>query len=215
MAIPKFKNAGAAASGNGAVVAGAPNNLEKDDLLLLHLQCAGDDNPQSPPGWNLIDTIATGTSGPAQTQTALYWHRYDGVTPPDYNVPDAGNHVLAVVTAWRGVHPTENPIHAHSVSLDANNNTSVSADGLVTTKDGCAIVVTSTAGDQCAYSNWDNPDLSNPPIPPNEIVDEVTAAGNDGALHVAYGGKPFAGVVGQTTAVCSLSEKEADRKSVV
>lgn len=213
MAIPFFVSAGTKGAGAGAVTPGAPANLQDDDVLLLHIEGEGEDaNADSPPSggdWTLMATVASGTdSNPGRTRHTLYWHRYDSASPPSYSVPDAGNHTLAVVSAWRGCHATETPIHAYQASSSATNDTAVTATGLTSTIDGCAVIASCSAGVACGYGSWANASLYKPTIA--EIIDENVILGSAGSLHVAWGGWPFAAAMGNITATATVSAQEAN-----
>lgn len=211
MAIPTFVNAGLAISSTVGVILDLPLSIQDDDILLLHIEGEGEDAnaDAAPTGWTLIGSVASGTSGAQdKTRQTLYWHRYDSAAMPDEICPDAGNHILTVVTAWRGCTTTESPIHKQQSSSSGTNDTSVSMTGVTTDVDDCAIVASSTSGDTNIYSGWTNASLSSPAIA--SIVDVLTGSGSDGSLHVAWGGLPSAGASGTTTATSTVSEEEAN-----
>lgn len=215
MAIPFFVSAGTKGAGAGSVTPGTPENIQDDDILLLHIEGEGEDgDADAAPSvdWTLVATVASGTDSlPGRTRHTLYWHRYDSASPPSFVVPDAGNHTLAVVTAWRGCITTESPIHAVQTSFGALNNTGVSADGVTSTVDGCALVASLSAGQAVSYGSWAaGANVYFPPLPANEVVDETVAVGSSGSLHVAWGGFPFASASGAITATASANAQEAN-----
>jgi hypothetical protein len=226
MAIPTFVNYSGAA-GTGAVNPGLPSGIQNNDILILTIEGEGEDvsADAAPAGgaWTAIDgstgSVASGTTGSSdKTRNTTYWTRYNSSSPPSTAVPDAGNHTLVVITAWRGCITSESPIHKYQSSSSGSNNTSISITGTTTTVDDCLIVLISTCGDNdglTAYpgtqnhtSNWTNANLANPGI--TECVDVDTNTGSDGGIHIAYGGLATHGATGTTTAIHSLSEEEAN-----
>ena len=204
-----FVAAGTTGAGTGAVTPGMPAGATTGDLILLHIEGEGEDANAdgSPTGgaWTLVGTVASATDGLTdRTRHTIYWAWYDAGL--NRTVPDAGNHTLAVLTAWRGVDSTT-PFDVASVSSSsATNNTSVSITGLTTVTDGAMIVASSSAGDDTTYTSWANASLASI----TEAVDITTTSGSDGSIHVAYGIKTSFGAVSATTATSSASEEEAN-----
>ena len=211
------------AAGTGAVTPALPSGLADGDIYILTIEGEGEDtNADAAPtggAWTAIDgstgSVASATDGLAdRTRNSCYWAVYTAASPPNRVVPDAGNHTIAVITAWRGV-DTTTPIHQVASSSSSTNNTSVSITAASNTSvDGCMIVVTTTAGDNNAtaypgtamFSSWTNANLASI----TEAVDVNSNAGSDGAIGIAYGILTTAGAIGTTTATNSLSEEEAN-----
>lgn len=215
MAIPFFVGVGlkdGAALGVD-VTPTLPDNVSDDDVLILHIEGEGEDAnaDPAPVGWTLITTVASATNGlVSSTRHTLYWHRYNSASPPTLLVPSAGNHTLAIITAWRNCLVTGSPIGPLQTSSDATLDTAVTATGTTTIEDGCAVVVSCSAGDDTGYNTWTNTTLSNPPILPSEVVDAFTPLGSDGSIHVAWGGMPFSGVTGDITVTAVTAGQEAN-----
>jgi hypothetical protein len=210
---PRFIAAGTAASGTGAVTPGAPAGIVDDDLLILVIEGEGEDaNADSAPtggDWTAIDgstgSVANDTAGSAwDTRCTVYYHVYDSASPPSYSVPDAGEHTLAQVLAFRNVDTTTPIGNTQSSSAD-DSNTSVSITGVTTGAANAGVLVVFTNGDDVTASGWTNSNL----VSIDELTDESTTSGSDGSIHAAFGLKATAGATGATTATVSANEREA------
>jgi len=213
MAI-SFVNVGSGADGVGAVTPGEPSGVQTDDILILHIEGEGEDTSADggPTSWNLIDSVASATDGTAdRTRHTLYWIRYDSGSPPSYSVPDAGNHTLAYITAWRGCTTSGSPIHTYQTSSNSTNSTSLTVTGLTTTVDDCMIVWSVSAGDDsilstcCLDNNWGNTTLG----APTDCANTSTTSGSDGSIRTAYSLMSGQGSTGNTTNTIANSEEVA------
>ena len=219
MAISFVAFAGAA--GIAAVTPAMPAGATTGDLLILTIEGEGEDtNADSPPTGGAWTAIGTGTRASAtdgltdRTRLSAYWAWYDsGINRV---VPDAGNHTLAVISAWRGVDATTpfdgvTPVYSSS----ATNNVQINVAGVTGVSAGSAIVVVSVAGDNNAtaypggsayYSGWTNTNLTGL----TEVVDVGTNAGSDGAMGIAWGTLTGGGSSTTTNAFFTVSEEEAN-----
>jgi hypothetical protein len=195
VAIPTFVGHGTKTgnSGAGGVTLGMPAGIQANDILLLHLETEGEDTspPVSiPAAWTHIATARSGSDGGSgRTEASVYWHRYDGVTPPSGVIPDQGDHVMGTVTAWRGCNPTGTPINSFQTSFEATADQTVEAVGPVTTVNGCIVISTSTVGDDCSVTTWTNPNVANL----TERFEDWHTNASDGHMHIESGELATAG----------------------
>lgn len=211
---PPYFVSSSVASGTGPVGITLPAGVQEDDLLLLYINGAGEDDlpDNAPARWEPISQPNThseesGTDGAAsRVRLTVYWNRYDPLNPPVLTIPDAGDHTLAVIVAVRNVKVAGNPFAKIFASSDSTADTSVVVDGLTTEYGECFVLAAASAGAAVTTGSWVNASLSGFA----EIVDESTASGNDGAIAIAAGVKSIAGVVSATTATFSGSAEEAN-----
>ncbi len=190
-----------------------PTGWAENDIFILHIEGEGEDanaDGQGDFGGTLIGSVASDQNGNAfDTRNTLYWKRATGSeSAPD--IDDAGNHTIALISAWRGCVATGDPIHQSQSSseggLGPDRNTGVSAVGVTTTIADAMIVIFHTSGDEQSISGWTNGNL----VSITEAIDEVSSAGADGSIHAAYGILAAAGASGTTTATLSGSEMDAN-----
>lgn len=183
------------AGGPGSVSPSIPTGAQTGDLLFLHIEGEGEDGNADPAGagWTLVATAASDEGGlPYSTRVTLYYCVYDSGSPPSLTVPDAGDHTLAVISAWRGVNQI-NPIAAFGTDSDATFSSSHTvSSGVETTLDGQLVILFGSYGDDHA-----------PHTPVAAGLDSIstaytrfTNAGSDGACFSFYGPKASAGAVG-------------------
>ena len=212
-----FVAAGTAAAGLGAVTPGMPTGATTDDLLICHIEGEGEDtandNMTDTVAWTLIGSVASATDGAIdRTRHSLWWAPYSAGI--NREVADAGDHTLAVITAWRGVNLAA-PIHQQQSTIDNTNDTAGTATGVTTTLADCLIVISNTAGDDngagasVGFSAWTNASLANPSITEAAGGDVGTSQGSDASIGIAYGGLAAAGASGTTTWTIGASEETA------
>ena len=213
-----YVGVGSTGAGTGSVTVGLPSGIQADDILLLFIEGEGENYvPDFPPtggDWTGLDNFAPGNPSPSaasattgeldKTRHSVYYHIYDGTNSPALSVPDAGNHTLARIAAFRGV-DTSDPIAGWRASGSGTNNTSISIPGFHTDVDGCMIVATTTAGDNVTISSWANSNLASI----TGVSSVNTTSGSDGTHGFAYGILTSAGDIGTTTATSSANEEEA------
>lgn len=204
-----FVASGTKGEGLGSVTPGLPAGWQQDDIFLLHIEGEGEDGAddgQGDFGGTLIGSVASQTTGePSQTRHTLYWKRA-GASESAPTVSDAGQHTLAVISAWRGCIKTGSPIHKSASNSTDSLDTSHSNAGVTTTIDNCMIVASGSSGDDNTYSSWANANLDSI----TEGMDEFTQQGSDGSIHMAYGILSTAGASGTTTATVNEIEREAN-----
>ena len=158
LSFPTFVNF-SGGGGAGAVDPGLPTGVATGDVLILAISGEGEDtNADDPPtggDWTAIDgstgSVASETDGSAdRSRLSVYYHVYNSGSPPNTNVPDAGNHTGVVIMAFRGVNIDASPIDAQQSSSSATNSTDISITGVTTTTDTCLVVYITASGDNNA-----------------------------------------------------------------
>ena len=209
MALPTFVAAGTGAGTTGGASPGLPA-AQLGDILILVIEGLGDATFDDPPDstWTPIGpgSIASATDSAAdRTRLSCYWAPYS--TTINRAVPDAGNHTIARLYAFRGVN-LANPINGAGSGSNSTNATGhTAATGITTTVNDCLVAV--------AYSHG-NLGLSSPGSPANASLANVAdggalenASGNDGTLGLIYGEKATAGTAGTFTWTTATSEENA------
>lgn len=205
-----FVAAGTKGEGSAGVTPGLPAGWQENDIFILHIEGLGEDGAadgQGDFGGTLIGTVASGTDAtPARVRHTVYWKRA-GASESAPTTDDAGDHTLAVLTAWRGCKLTGSPINGTPVSTaDSDGDVNLSATGVTTDVDNCMIVISHANGDTESVSGWTNSNLESI----LEATDVNTISGTDGCIAVGYGILASAGASGTTTATISASEEEAN-----
>lgn len=207
-----FVAAGTAAGGTGSVTPGMPAGATTDDLLILVIEGEGEDtSADSPPtggAWNTIGSVASATDGAVdRTRCSVYWAWYDAGI--NRTVPDAGNHTMARVYAFRGVDATTplDGVTPASGSSSTNATSHSAATGLTSASDGAMAIL--------AYSHGDDA-LSSPGTPTNANLASVndggaadTSSGSDGTVGLLYGIRTTAGAIGTFAWSTSATEERA------
>jgi len=201
-----FVAAGAKANGSsGDVTANMPAGYTTDDLLILHVGTVGSSGDSEPTisatGWTQFGSPPTRASTAlGDSQAVLYWKIATSAseTAPVASSGGYTDHVILVVSAWRGTDLT-NPIAPES-SVPTNNTgtTSHSFSNPSTPSDGCMVVNFITGGDRTNttnFSSWTNASLASI----TEAYDFATAAGNDSIIACAYGINTTSSSVNNTT----------------
>jgi len=205
-----FVAAGTGTGGTGTATPGMPAGATTGDILILVIEGEGEDaNADSPPtggAWNTIGSIASATDGAVdRTRCSVYWAWYNsGINRV---VPDAGNHTIARIYAFRGVDTTD-PIDATSTSGSALNATShTAATGLSSVTNGAMAVLAYTHGDGTGTvpASWANANL----VSANNGGYYENNSGSDGTVGIIYGIKTTAGAIGSFTWSTTASEERA------
>lgn len=211
MADPTFVAAGALTVLTTAITPPLPAGIATNDILILAMRTV---NAQA----STIANAAGGTwtefaNSPQDNATdgvrgTWFWSRYNGTqTAPTTN--DSGSVNIGRIAAWRGCIATGDP---HDVTAGGAQvaATAMSNPGLVTTVDGCLIVVISVCDrDATSSANataWANASL----VSIGEVVDELTPTGVGGGHAIANGIKTVAGTVSATTWTQAASGGTAD-----
>lgn len=214
MAVPTFVGHSASgAHGTGAATPALPEGSPTTgDLLILHIEGNGEDaNPDNPPTggeWTAVGpgSVASATGGASDdTRCSVYWAPYD----PDINrtVPDAGNHIICRLYAFRGVDLTDPFVDTDSGS-NAVASTSHSAATTIDTT-GVADTLVCLAGSHGDLSvgaaNPANTSLTDVAID----SESTTNQGNDGSIVLITGTKATGGAGGTFTWTTNQSEGNA------
>lgn len=213
MAAPTFVNAGTADSGNSSVTPGMPSGVQTDDFLLLVIEGEGEDTSADDPPtggeWTTIGSVASATDSAAdRTRCSAYYHRYAG-SDPNLTVPDAGNHTLARIYAFRGVDWTSGPfdatLHTFSSGTNATSHNSGGSSPATANTDSLVVLAHSHGDDLLTVGSYANTSLTDI----GTGGDAETAAGSDGTINCAYGTKATAGAPAQWTWTTADSEEHA------
>ena len=212
MAIPTYVGVGSTGAGTGAVSCSLPAGWAEGDIFILAIEGEGEDEDPDPgpAGWTYLGTVASGTTGAAdKTRLTIYWRRATDSETDPVTVPDAGDHTLAIISAWRGCRPNGNPFHKQFWNYSGSNNTSITFGAVTTDVNDCLVVCICSHGDDCSHSDQTNVNLANPAMQEAAGFDVKTTLGSDGSLMGCYGGLAVAGNTGTTSATCSASEEDA------
>ncbi len=209
MAIPTFVAKGTSGVGAGAVTCTMPAGVQAGDLLLLAICGEANgvaDDPPTGGEWTLVG-FAASEGGSSSATLTIYWAPYDAGI--NLTVPDAGNHTLAAVSAWRGVDIADPfDIVVTSDTGAAAGDTSITIDGGTTTVHDTLVLSFSAAGDNGAMSSPVNANLASPGI--TQAYSTSTTTGSNSRHTCWYGGLATAGETGDTTATIANNEREAN-----
>ena len=173
-----------------------PAGVQDGDTILIHATTATNQVfTMTDPGWTQIGHVSSGNVDGTYSATTVLSSVYNAASPLSLAYPDPGNHVVGVVTAWRGFRAS--PVGATSTSFSNGLSTAHTATGPTTTVSDAFVVLTASHGDiisSATFSSHGNLDAS-----PTTIASESTALGNDGHLLVAYGTQAAPGAVGGLT----------------
>lgn len=200
---PTWVSAGTFSSGAAGATPGLPAGWQADDIFLLFLENRNGGAGQVPAGWTVVANSPqyanTGTNT-TRTNLDVLWRRATASeTAPA--IGDTGNHVLAVIHAFRGCVTEGDPWDATSGSVETSSDTSGVAPA-VTTVEGNRLVVVGACGHLSgSVSTPVNANLTSL----SERSDDNSAAGDDGTLAVYTGEKAAAGSTGTTSLTYSTS----------
>lgn len=202
MSTPTLRSVGAQVNGTGAVTVPMPSHAV-NTVLLMHVETSNETvTLTSAASFSAVSSSGSGT-GTSATSNAVrlsaYWLRAtsSGMSAPV--IGDAGDHVLAIITAYDGCILTGIPWNITSGNLVSSSSSYVQVRGGTSTVSECLIVAASASAREVSpgqYASWLNPDLSNV----SEIVDIATTDGNGGTIGIAIGSKATAGSFQTTTA---------------
>lgn len=187
--------AGSAGAGTGGVSPGLPAGIEDGDFLYLGIETVpiNGDPSAANADWDYIDhgysQIHTNT---VRTKATGYYAIYDSADPPSLSIPDAGDHTLARIYAFRGVDPAD-PINDSNAGGSTNNTTSRSVNpGVTTDAAACMVAFIMCHGDNVSMNSGANASLESC----THAGSVNTSSGGDGAIDMLYGIKAAAGAVG-------------------
>lgn len=203
-----FVSAGIGAASTGGATPGMPAGATTGDFLLLVIEGEGEDSNEDPipSGWTLIGSRGSQFGGFADhTRITVAWAWYSaGISR---SVPDAGDHTIARIYAFRGVDditPLDNTPTTGSSGL---NSTSQSANsGFASLTDEAMIILAYVHGDDVtAPGTFVNADLDGL----SDGGSYSNTAGSDGTVGIIYGVKATAGSAGTFSWTTSASEETA------
>lgn len=205
-----FRNAGAKASGTGAVTPALPASMSADDIVILTATTiAGGSISITDNGSIAAWTAVTGSPIDVIGGDKLYvwWGRYaSGSTGP--TVTPGGDHICAGTTAWANV-STGTPIEAQNTGTETTSDTSLSFfTNFSTTSNGAMVILVSSSGADTTtaqHSNQANSSLTSIV----ERQDYETNSGGGGGFEVVEGYKATAGTAGTWTATLATVSPKA------
>lgn len=216
--LPTYVNAGAVASGAGAITPAFPASIAANDILLLFIETENEAASVATAGscttWTQVadSPQGTGTASAADAvRLTAFWCRYggSGTTGPTTN--DSGDHQLARIIAVHGVSTAANPIDVTSGSTEASNTdtTGVIPGDTTTGRDRYVVTAIATAlpdtNGTAGFASFANANLANFA----EKTDNTTNAGTGGGLGIAAGEKAATGTYGSTTVTTSSNTAKA------
>lgn len=206
MAAPTFVASGALSTGTGAVSPALPAGRATDDILLLFCETV-DGTAATPSGWAVAGARQWRNAGQAALNTCLdvYWRRVvGGESAP--SLADAGDHISAVIHAYRGCETSGDPWDEIAGATEAND-TSASFPSVTTVGADRLIVMSIATHDNVGapLSGASNANLTGVSIRTNE----ETSSGNDGTLAVVTGVMASAGATGETSATLAFPVHKA------
>lgn len=187
---------GTGANATGVATQTYPAGYAAGMVALLFVEHRETDSPSAPTGYTALSVSPVVST---DTQLAAYYRVLDGGESSTFTVPDAGDHNATTLHLFDGC-DTSTPIHAESSTV-GSNTTSVSADGVTTSVNDCAIVVAvgtsrDSAITNATFSAWTNANLTTI----DEIADRTMSGNAGGGYGVAWGILATAGASGSTTA---------------
>lgn len=200
MSLPSFVGSSLFTGGTGGVSPALPAGLAAGDLLLLLVETANEAATLFGVGHGYTELACSpqGT-GPAPGSTATrltaFW-KLAGAIEAAPIVNDAGDHVGAVLCAFRGVDPVA-PINVCAGGVDSISGTNGNLPSVTTTVNDCLVLwALSSAVDSAAarFSNWRS--IGSLVANLTECVDGGSTAGNGGGIGLCTGEKANAGVTG-------------------
>lgn len=209
MAIPSFVNAGAFASGTGAISVAPPSGIAEGNLLLLFVESANQ-AIATPSGWTELTNSpqGTGTAGAAGGVRLAVFRKFAGSSEGSVSVADSGDHTTGVMLAYSGVDDAT-PINVTAGSVQASAATAWTAPA-VTTSVADTLIVIGVGNDRdlnstTSISAFSNANLSNL----TKRFDQTTNTSQGGGLAVIDGGKATAGSTGTTSITNAASNTAA------
>lgn len=196
-ALPKFVSAGTmVASTTGTISPGIPPGYQAGDIFLLFMESRVAQSPGSVSGYASVAQSPSNGKGPQSTELTCFWKRASGSeSSPSLSV--SGNHLVAVILAFRGCVSTGNPWDVLSTDVNSNTNTSFAVPGATTTIPQCLVVAAASRSSDVAgaqFSGWSNGSLTDL----QERFDNGTADGDGGGIGIVTGIKATAGAYGST-----------------
>jgi len=201
MAIPTWQANGTPVESTGDATVVPPTHLA-DDVLVLFAS-TNNEAVAAPTDWTEFPNSpqGTGTAGAqGSCRLSVFWRRATSGSTTSPVIADPGNHVYAVIAAFRGCRVSGDPhdvtagdTEADSTTLETPTVTTTVADTLIIA--ACAHTLDGGGGGG-RLSGWTNSNLTDV----TERFDNGTNLANDGGIAFATGGKAAAGATGATTA---------------
>lgn len=184
-----FVSAGTGAGSLTTPTPSMPAGATTGDLLILVIEGEGEDaNADDPPSggaWTLIGTSASSEDSAAdRTRCTAYWAWYDAGI--NLTVPDAGDHTIAQVYAFRGVDGTT-PLDGVTPSTGSSATNTIpqfASINLIPTTDGAMVLLAFTHGDDgTTITSVTNATLSSVA----SAGSFANGSGTDGTVGLLYG----------------------------
>lgn len=194
--IPTFVARGASCANVDDCVPGLPAGHQLNDILVLACESSADVTYADPTDYTQFTNSPQNQS--TATQLNVWWKRHDG-SEADPTVVDpaaAGDHLLCVIEAFRGVITTGDPFDVTSGNSEASVADYV-MPAVTTTVANTLIVWAATAQSQAtADAGFTNAALAN--VTTASDRDVLTALGDDGTIVMGNGDWASSGDTGTT-----------------
>lgn len=217
MAAPTFGLAGTAAGSSTVATPAYPATVNADDIAILIVETSNEPISAAAIGdgsWTQFASVGTGTAA-AVDSVALqgFWRRCDGSeASTTVSLPDSGNHTLGRIYTIAGCVTSGDPIHAVNTSFNNTASTAFSVAGFTTTVSDCLVMCAMGRGNDAsgvtAFSGFTNADLTSVSEPAS--TEAGTTLGTGGGFGIGIGTKATAGTVGNFTATCTGTAKQAN-----
>jgi hypothetical protein len=186
---------GSAASGN--ITPGIPASIAANDILIMAYHGSDQVAVTVDAAWTAAVTQANG--GGTTSRMGVWWHRYDGVTPPSALITHtAGVTPIAGIAAFRGCKTSGSPINVAG-TIAGGTDASMEHSTVTVTVDGCMLLAINGSADdnnRTLLSGWTNA-LEDSGAGTNNAF--VSTAGNpDGSVSMFYVDS-FIGATGTVT----------------
>ncbi len=204
-----FVSAGTSDAQLGAASPGLPAGFAADDILILVIEGEGQDaNPdgQGDFGGTLVGSVASAEDDVGgRTRNSTYWKRATGAEV-SVTTDDAGDHTGAIITAFRGVITSGDPIDGTPVStIDATADVNNVANGCTTLVNNSMVIYAGTFGNDWSSSGQAGTNL----VTVTKAFDWNHAVGSDGYSVLYYGIMAAAGATGTLTDTAAGTVNEA------
>jgi hypothetical protein len=181
-----------------------PFGIQLGDLAILAIETdSNGTTPLTPPAWQkFADTPVNTGTGASGTRLLLFWKRVTSVPEPSVSLGPVGDHGFSQLTVWRNVKPTGNPFGAHTQGFSTVQQSTHTADGIITTTGSSTVLVFSTSA--AATFAWGNNPI-NPNLKNSNWQRSGTTAGNGGGISLFSGRVTAPRDIGNTTVFLSTS----------
>lgn len=205
---PEFINWNATVGSTGAQNIAYPNNTRKGDLLIAAIETSGADTTITVSPWvhvqgSPIVNVADATG----TKLNVMWRvAEEDAGTAIMAIPDAGDHTVAIMCAYRNVRTDVAPGRISATSTSTTPDTALSFPAITTPYDNCRVVqITSIPDDTTTTCHPATLTNANFDSGATERWERGTTSGDGGLIAFYDGAKAVAGSTGNSTGTRSLS----------